>query len=171
MRIRRFLLACALFTVAGCARHAAPPPPSPISLPALVSGINVLLTWDAPVDLDLYVTDPTSETVYFANTPSRSGARLVRDTRCGDIAGTTRPLMEQASVPNPRPGHYRIGVDFIDACGTPRPASFRVTVEFGGKRRETTGTIRLAEFQPIVLEFDIHPLNGDGPLALSQEDI
>jgi hypothetical protein len=167
MRIRRFLLACALFTAAGCARHTAPPPPPPVSLPASGFGVNVLLTWDAPVDLDLYVTDPTSETVYFANNPSRSGARLLRDTRCSDIATTKSPLLEQASVPNPRPGRYRIGVDFIDACGAPQPVSFRVRVEFAGKRREVTGTIRPEEFQPIVLEFEIHPLNGDGPLALS----
>jgi hypothetical protein len=172
MRIRRSLLACAVFLAAGCARHTAPPPPPPsLSLPASSSGINVLLTWDAPVDLDLYLTDPTAETVYFANNPSRTGARLLRDTRCSDLGTTKGVLLEHASVPIPRAGRYRIGVDFIDACGsTQQPASFRVTVEFAGKRREAIGTIHLQEFQPIVLEFEIHPLDGDGPLALSQED-
>jgi hypothetical protein len=69
------------------------------------------------------------------------------------------------------PGRYRIGVDCIDACkAKPEPASFRVVVELAGARREATGTIRLEEFQPIVLEFELRRVNGDGSLVLSQEE-
>ena len=172
MRIRRWLLASTLFMLTACApARTAPAPPPPVSAPVATSGLSVLLTWEAPVDLDLYVTDPTFETVYFANNPTRTGARLLRDARCADVLDKGAPPVEQANLPNPQPGRYRVGVDFIDVCtATKQPASFRVVIEFGGQRREITGTIRPQEFEPIVTEFSLHPLTGDGPLALSQED-
>jgi hypothetical protein len=130
----------------------------------------VALVWSAPVDLDLYLTDPTWETVYFANNPSRAGARLLRDTRCRDLAPSESAFMELAAVTEPTPGAYRVGVDFIDACkGKPDPVGFRVVAEYGGVRRETTGTVRLAEFQPIVVEFELRRTGPGGPLTLVQE--
>ena len=174
MPLRQWLWGCVgvALSAAGCApRAVAPAPPVvPTELPPL-PGLSVLLTWSAPVDLDLYVTDPTAETVYFANTPTRTGARLLRDTRCQEVGAAPTTYAEVADVPEPRPGRYRVGVDFIDDCSKKaETATFRVVVELAGARRETTGTIRLAQFQPIVVEFDITRLNGDGPLVLSQEE-
>ncbi len=161
-----------IVTVVACATRPsqpAGPPPAP-SLPP-TSGLRVVLTWSAPIDLDLYLTDPTSETVYFGNTPSSHGARLVHDTRCRDVAAAAEGFLEVVHVPSPMPGRYRIGVDFIDACkAKPEPAGFRVVVELAGARRQATGTIRLEEFQPIVLEFEVQRVNGDGSLVLSQEE-
>jgi hypothetical protein len=134
-------------------------------------GLHVVLTWSAPVDLDLYLTDPTGETTYFANNPSSRGARLLRDARCGDITGNAAPFIELVQALEPMPGRYRVGVDLIDACkATLAPVTFRVVVELGGSRRETIGTIQLAEFQPIVVEFTVQRVNGDGSLVLSQEE-
>jgi hypothetical protein len=157
--------------LSGCARHTPlPPPAAPAQLPPL-PGLSVLLTWSAPVDLDLYLTDPTGETVYFANTPSRAGARLLRDTRCGDIGVVPPPYIETADAPEPQPGRYRVGVDFIDGCSKHADGvDFRVAIELAGARREVTGSIRLAQFQPIVVEFDITRLGGNGFLVLSQEE-
>ena len=136
------------------------------------AGLHVLLTWSAPVDLDLYLTDPTSETVYFANNPSHSGARLVRDTRCGDVQAEDGAFMELAYVPEPRAGRYRAGVDFIERCSAAaQPVSYRVVAELGGARRETTGVIELEKFQPIALEFDIRRDGPDGPLALGSASL
>ena len=167
---RRLMRWCLTVAVcAGCVRPAplVPPrsaPPPPPELP----GLSVLLTWTAPVDLDLYLTDPTSETVYFANTPSRSGARLVRDARCGDVGDARTPFVEVANFPEPLPGRYRVGVDFIDTCAEPEDqlVSFRVTVRIGSGQQQTTGTIRLAQFQPIVLEFELQRVTTNGPLML-----
>jgi hypothetical protein len=170
----RVIVLCVAVTLGGVAcrvraPQAAAPPPAPALPP--VSGLRVVLTWNAPVDLDLYVTDPTAETAYFGNNPSSHGARLVRDTRCPDVVAAADGFLEVAHVPNPMRGRYRIGVDFIDACNAkPEPVPFRVVAELGRLRREATGTIRLEEFQPIVLEFDLQQVNGDGPLVLSQEE-
>jgi hypothetical protein len=147
----------------------AAPPPAPILPP--VPGLRVVLTWTAPVDLDLYLTDPTAETTYFGNNPSRNGGRLLRDTGCRDVTAGGGPFMELIHVPNPTPGRYRVGVDFIDLCqAKQKPVSFRVVAELGGIRREASGTIRLEEFQPIVLEFNLQRMNGDGSVVLSQEE-
>ena len=137
---------------------------------APVPGLRVLLTWNAPADLDLYLTDPTAETVYFANNPSHSGAKLVHDTKCDDVAaGGT--FMEVAYVALPQAGRYRVGVDFIDRCTAPAtPISYRVVAELGGTRREATGVLTLEQFQPIALEVDVQPTSADGRLALSEEE-
>ena len=165
MRGRNLLVAAAVTCgVAACARRAAVPLPAP-SLPPLAPppGLTVSLVWNAPVDLDLYLTDPTSETVYFANTPSRTGARLVRDARCPDLTMADAPFVEVANMPEPLPGRYRVGVDFIDACAAPAAAvSFRVAVDYGDTRRETIGTVELAHFQPKVLEFELQRSQVDG---------
>lgn len=47
--------------------------------------------------------------------------------------------------------------------------TFRVVAAYGGARREATGTIQLAEFLPIVVEFELRPTGPDGTLTLVQE--
>jgi hypothetical protein len=153
-------LLVALGACAGRGPTPAPPAPPP---DRSASGLRVALTWAAGVDLDLYLTDPTAETVYFGNNPTRTGARLVRDVRCGGDA----PAVEVVELDRPPPGRYRIGVDFIDACGSRRrEAGFRVVTDVGARRRETTGVARLEMFQPIVLEFDLREAT-DGSIELA----
>src|SRR5439155_24529865 len=114
-RSRATLLAVA----AGCAlsgRRSVPAPASALSA-APPQGVRVVLLWAAPVDLDLYVTDPGLETVYFANTPSGSGGKLVRDLACGQLTETTPTTFSEEVVwTKAHPGRYRLGVDFSDTC-------------------------------------------------------
>jgi hypothetical protein len=142
----------------GCA--ARPPgrllPPAPAT--ALAPGVRVLLLWSAPVDLDLYVTDPSLETTYFGNPASGTGGRLERDVTCQTVerGAEGRPLVEEVGWDSPTRGRYRVGVDFIDACGSKtEEAEFRVVIEVWGDRREQTGTVQRTRFQPTVIEFDV----------------
>src|SRR5687767_8083414 len=82
----KFFAACALAALGACGRAAAPAdvPSPPSAAPVPADGLRVTLLWSEPVDLDLYVTDPARETVYFGNGASRSGGRLERDTRCAE---------------------------------------------------------------------------------------
>jgi hypothetical protein len=106
------------------------------------------------VDLDLYVTDPALETVYFANRRSSSGGQLARDLGCGEVSSGS-PSVEEVTWPLPRPGRYRVGVDFIDACGSGlAQAEFRVRVDGAWGPIERSGTVSLERFEPAVLEFD-----------------
>lgn len=122
---------------------------------APVEGLVVRLMFEENVDLDLYVTDPLLETVYFARHDSRTGGRIVADVRC-DAVG---PRIEEIRFPEPWPGRYRVGVDFPHRCdgsGSRAPAPFAVAVSRDGKLLQAThGLVEREFFEVKVLEFDI----------------
>ena len=127
--------------------------------PAEPGALRVRLAFGPDVDLDLYVTDPLEETVYYANTPSRSGGALLEDRRCEHPA----PRVETIRFPAPlAPGRYRIGVDYPRACGGARaPAPFAVAVDGPEGRTEQRGLARHQVFEPIVLELEV-AAKGEG---------
>lgn len=137
------------------ARLAAAPPPPP-------GALRVRLAFGPEADLDLYVTDPLQETVYFANNPSRSGGRLLADVRCD----TKERREETVIFDRPASGVYRVGVDFPEACGKALdPVPFVVVLEAGGKRWERRGTIRLGSFEYVVLETAVEGVGPPPPSA------
>ena len=115
----------------------------------------------AGADLDLYVTDPAQETVYFANTPSRAGGgRLEADLLCE--TGARDPHVETVVFENAPAGRYRVGVDHAASCQGAGGAAeaFLVVVEFGGVRsgglrRDVRAEVPRGRFLPQVLEFDL----------------
>ncbi|HYY05954.1 MAG TPA: hypothetical protein VE997_05210 [Candidatus Limnocylindria bacterium] len=143
-----------LVLLAACARQA-PAPPGPAAPEPLEPGVTVTLRWTAPVDLDLYVTDPGLETLYFANPRTASGGVLERDARCAGREPGEQ--VERARWTRPPPGRYRVGVDFLETCagGTAKEVPYALLVEVDGARQEVTGRARLAERQPLVLEFRV----------------
>jgi hypothetical protein len=149
--MRARLLAVVL-TVA-CGRRVLAPPPAASPEPPS-AGVTVTLRWDGPVDLDLYVTDPVLETVYYGNPRSASGGVLEADARCA----RRTPGMQEERVrwTKPPSGRYRVGVDFPEACGARvDDVAWAMTVDVDGRRQETTGRAHLAERRPAVLEFDV----------------
>ncbi|HSV08738.1 MAG TPA: hypothetical protein VLI07_19630 [Candidatus Binatus sp.] len=130
---------------------------------AAKADLTVTLRWDAPVDLDLYVTDPALETAYFANPRTASGGVLERDARCA--GRTPGEQVERVRWTTPRPGRYRVGVDFLEACGkaSDREVSYRLEVEVDGRREEQTGRARIVEREPRVFEFTVPPPREDAP--------
>jgi hypothetical protein len=137
----------------GCASAPAPLA-APVRAPLGPADLRVQLVFGAGADLDLYLTDPSQETVYYANSPSRvNGGRLEADLRC-DAAPPRVETIVFASAP---PGRYRLGVDRAETCpGGARLEPFLVSVESpGGKRRELRGEIARGRFLPQVLEFTL----------------
>ena len=111
------------------------------------------LAFGEEADLDLYVTDPAQETVYFANAVSAaSGGALEADLRCDAPA----PRVEAVRFAPAPPGRYRVGVDHPARCGSRRgPVPFVVVAEFGAQRLERRGEVALGQFLPVVLEFEV----------------
>jgi hypothetical protein len=150
-----------------------PPPPASVVGQGPAGPVRVSLLWSEAVDLDLYVTDPAHETLYFANNPSGSGGRLERDVACKDarLAGKAAVLSEAAGWTARLPGHYRVGVDFPEVCDSKLSAvSFRVLAEVDGKRIERTGTLQAVVFEPVVLEFDLSPVPGEQSTSATQRE-
>jgi len=143
----------------GCAGKPPPAPPRVPAGPAAEGGeIRVTLAWSQPVDLDLYVTDPAQETVYFANASTGSGGKLERDVVCGGIpAGKTEAALSEAiRWDRPPRGRYRVGVDFMDGCeSSAQEVMYRVAVDVGGRRKEQLGKIAKGRFESVVFEFDV----------------
>jgi hypothetical protein len=129
----------------GCA---GPAPPAPAPTPQ-AGVLRVSLVFGEDADLDLYVTDPAQETVYYGNTPSRAtGGLLEADLGCDAPA----PRVETVRFEAPQPGRYRVGVDHAERCRPGRAAArFRILVEDAGGRLEREGEIALGEFRPAVL--------------------
>jgi uncharacterized protein YfaP (DUF2135 family) len=125
---------------------------------ALSGGLLVRLAFDDAADLDLFVTDPMQESVYFANSPTRSGGRLQDDRRCDDLP----PRVESVHYSNPMPGRYRVGVDFHERC-TESPLSgeeekqglYVVRVDDGARVLERKGMVIPGQFEVIVIEFEV----------------
>jgi hypothetical protein len=157
-------VAIAASALAGC--RAKPPvalaPPAMAPVASRAAGVRVTLLWSSPVDLDLYVTDPSLETVYFANSRSQTGGRLEQDVTCKGIAGGGGALTERAEWAEASKGRYRVGVDFMEDCGSEiDETEFRVVTEVSGKRRERAAKILKGRFEPVVLEFDVPGESGE----------
>ena len=116
--------------------------------------VRVRLAFGDAADLDVYVTGPKHETVYFANTPARSGGELDRDLRCKAPA----PRIETVLFQPAEPGLYRVGVDFPERCDDQRePVSFVVYLETADAREEKRGAIAPGHFLPIVIAVELEP--------------
>jgi len=146
-----FSLAIAAAGLAACAGATRLPDVLPPGEPLPEGALSFELVFDAAVDLDLYVTGPLLETVYYGNTPSRIGGSLVRDVRCDSPPG---PRIETITFPAAPSGHYRVGVDFPERCNAGSgPAAYLVRVR-GGAARALTGEIERGSFAVRVLELD-----------------
>ena len=160
-------LACALACASGPPRPPAPPPPPEwdealtaradaladalaAKPPAAAGEVVVRLAFEPAADLDLYVTDPLDETVYFANTPARSGGALDADRRCDAAGDTIETVRYEAALA----GRYRVGVDFQHRCGDGgRLAPWVIAIDANGERRWLRGLATWNVFASRVDEF------------------
>jgi hypothetical protein len=155
----------------GCASAPPPPPPPPDwseslraeavelgdhlrALPvAPASELVVRLAFPREADLDVYVTDPQLETIYYANTPARSGGRLERDARCSD-ADAEPVRVEAVLFAAPLRGRYRVGVDHPERCGDgDEVVPYAISIDANGERSIHAGLARWLDFTTIATEF------------------
>jgi len=119
--------------------------------------LRVRLAFGLEADLDLFLTDPSHESVYFANKTSRTGGTLSQDIRCDAPA----PRIEAVTLKRPLPGRYRVGVDFPQRCDqSGRRAVLVVAIERPPHQDDESlvfhrQVIDLEVFEPIVFEFDL----------------
>jgi hypothetical protein len=107
--------------------------------------VQVTLTWQADVDLDLYVTDPNGDTVYYGNDRVPSGGELDRDNMCVGFEWG-RPENVYWPVAGAPSGTYVVKVDYYGSCGDGSPSvAWTVRTIVGGRAQTFTGTIGASE--------------------------
>jgi hypothetical protein len=97
--------------------------------------VKVSISWDTPTDVDLHVTEPDREEVYFANPISATGGELDLDSNAGcTIDGVNNENISWPRGKSPN-GDYTVSVQmYRSPCeGGPANASGVLTVAFCGK--------------------------------------
>ncbi len=127
------------------------------ALPKAAPGaLTVRLAFFPLADLDLYVSDPLQETVYYGNRAARSGGRLARDRHCKESGGEIR--VEEIIFASPPPGRYRIGLDYPHRCvSNADVVPYVLTIHEKGGQREIRGLAQPVVFMPFVAEIEIRP--------------
>jgi hypothetical protein len=115
------------------------PEPTPDPTPTLGTGpLQVTLSWNTIDDLDLYVTDPTGQTVYWRNRTVPSGGQLDVDANASCSNATQNPVENVFWASTPPSGTYRIEVRLFRRCSpSTDPIPFTVTVRKNGNVAET----------------------------------
>jgi hypothetical protein len=99
--------------------------------PVLGTGdVQVTLRWDAPVDLDLHVTDPSGEEISFTHPNSNSGGNLDVDANPNCDSMVSNPVENvfwpYGSAPT---GQYQVSVAYFSNCNYSGPVNYEVTIK------------------------------------------
>lgn len=89
-----------------------------LGVPLAGEELTVQLSWHAPVDLDLFLTGPSGETIYFGNRFARAGYKLESETTCDTLAQKGEVNSETAIIQQAAAGVYRVSVDYIFDCSS-----------------------------------------------------
>lgn len=112
--------------------------------PTLGTGdIQTTLRWATTDDLDLYVTDPQGQTVFFGNSSVPSGGQLDVDANAGCAGGTQTPIENIFWPTGQAPqGSYSIEVNLFSRCtGDTAPIPFEIRLLVQGEVQTLTGNV------------------------------
>jgi len=94
--------------------------------------VQVSVAWDSPTDVDLRVTDPFDEEVYFGNLQAASGGFLDLDSNPAcNIDGINNENIVWPSGQAPT-GAYKVRLDYWDDCGQAE-TNWVVTIQSAGQ--------------------------------------
>lgn len=111
--------------------------------PELGTGdIQATLRWETVDDLDLAVTDPSGQTVFYRNPRVRSGGQQDVDANADCIKPVAKPVENIFWPTGGAPaGKYTIEARLYRRCAASGPVPFNLTVLVQGETKELTGTV------------------------------
>lgn len=115
--------------------------------------VRVTLSWANQVDMDLHVTEPDGNEIFYGNPVSPSGGELDVDVQCRGNGGIENVRWD-GSTDTPQDGTYTVGVDEFNQCGD-GPAAWLVEAFVDGRKvlsRSGTGD------GPDNLTFNVDPI-------------
>jgi hypothetical protein len=108
-------------------------------IPSGTGDVKVTLSYDRLHDLDLHVTEPSGDEIFYQRPMSTSGGRLDLDSgaHCQPSAANTENIFWPAGAA--AAGEYRVSVQNYEQC-SPGDIAFTVTVEHDGTRETFDGS-------------------------------
>src|SRR5262252_7467277 len=103
-------------------------------------GVQVTVSWNSGADIDLYVTDPSGDTLYYNEQHDRTkaGGHLDHSARGDCRREQQNPRIENAFWPSPPPtGQYRIELNYFSPCAQAGPTDVQLSVAV---RKKVLGT-------------------------------
>jgi hypothetical protein len=98
--------------------------------------VQVTVAWDSGADIDLYVTDPSGETLYYNEKHAQTsiGGRLDQNARGDCRREQKQSRVENAYWPAPAtPGVYRVELHYFGPCEKSSLTKAKVSVSVRGK--------------------------------------
>ena len=98
--------------------------------------IRISLSWDNNSDIDLHVTDPNGEEIFFANPVSASGGELDFDARCASFPDGSRGGPEHVTwgPGEALVGEYIVEVNYWSECFNEGQTRFSMTIYVSGTK-------------------------------------
>lgn len=132
----------AWFTLRSSESEGGRPIPTTEGEPVLGTGdVQITLRWDSPVDLDLHVTDPAGEEVWYLSPASASGGQLDVDANgtCSNDPPVENIFWPTGGAPG---GDYEVSVVYYGSCDSTGAVNYEVVVLVDGRVVDTrTGTL------------------------------
>ncbi len=119
--------------------------------------VQVTLLWQDDIDLDLYVTDPRGETMWYQNPRSSSGGMLDVDANaaCQSPAMMINPVENifwpYGGAPT---GHFVVKVNYYQDCIGRGAGSFKIRLKVDEQTTEYSETVTFVNQTVHVTEFD-----------------
>jgi hypothetical protein len=112
--------------------------------------VQITLTWDESVDLDLHVVEPSGEEIYFNHTTSLTQGKLDRDRNCGapQSRAPENVFWPSAGAPS---GTYTVKVHYWGACNLNSAGTipFRLRTVVDGVVRTFSGSVSLRQMNTV----------------------
>lgn len=109
----------------------------PVSVQTVgTGGVQVSVSWNTRADVDLYLVEPSGETIWYGNEASASGGILDLDSNAACFGQDLRNENINWPSRTPPSGTYRVRVNYWDACGVAR-TDWVLTVRVPGQATRT----------------------------------
>jgi hypothetical protein len=131
--------------------------------------IQVALSWDNLDDVDLWLTEPSGETIYYSHRTSQTGGRLDLDAQAGctqTAVSTENIFWPQGQAPS---GEYTVKVKLYRRCGT-TTAQWRLNVSVAGQQvLSETGSDNCPEYRsnPSATPCATYTFRNDAPVKIT----
>ncbi len=127
--------------------------------PTEADKLLVTIQWNSRVDLDLFLTGPAGETIYFGNRKARAGYMMREESDCKTIGSSSNPYHETAFIPVARVGRYRVSVDYILSCGSDLTEVDATVFLFNDQTQAELGSetfiVKRQELKTVAWEFEV----------------